>query len=69
MKGAEGVGVEQTPSWALRLFLHSRKQSDAQALPGSMKSPVSWSEGREPQWLAPPRFQAPCQAIPMHDCL
>ena len=38
MKGGEGVGVEQTPSRAPSLFLHSGKQSEPHVLPGSMKS-------------------------------
>lgn len=38
MKGGEGVGVEQTPSWAPSLFLHSGKQSEPCAQAGSMKS-------------------------------
>ena len=67
MKGGGSVEVEQTPSWAPSLFLHSGKQSDPHALPGSMKSPGSWNKGRESHLLAPPRSQAPCQAILMND--
>lgn len=67
MKGGEGVEVEQTPSWAPSRFLHSGKQSDPRALPGSMKSPVSWNKRRESHLLVPSRSQAPCQAILMND--
>lgn len=63
-KGGEGLGVEQTPSRAPSLFLHSKKQSDPHPwLARGQKSPVSQDKGREPHLLAPTRSQAPCQTL------
>jgi len=72
MKGGEGVGVEQTPSWAPSLFLHSGKQSEPHALAGSVKPQSPGIKGGThtcPRPLHPRRQARQFQCVTSLNCV